>query len=286
MDSLARSSSRLPRSLHLADRKKALALPGLGLGLLRRVSTRAGGATDAGVSVPGAMLTATNLGARYGASRVLWNVDLHVLPGEIVTLLGPNGAGKTTFLHTVMGLVQMTSGHVFYGEDDIARRTPEARVADGIALCPEGRRIFAKMTVEENLRLGAGMKHQHTYDENAEYVFELFPALAGLRGKMAGFLSGGEQQMLAVGRALMSKPKLLLLDEPSLGLAPMIVRLIFELIQRLREQGVTILLVEQNVRMALQIADRGYVLEAGRLAMSGPAASLLSDDRVRRAYLG
>ncbi len=232
------------------------------------------------------MLTATNLGARYGASRVLWNVDLHVLPGEIVTLLGPNGAGKTTFLHTVMGLVQMTSGHVFYGEDDIARRTPEARVADGIALCPEGRRIFAKMTVEENLRLGAGMKHQHTYDENAEYVFELFPALAGLRGKMAGFLSGGEQQMLAVGRALMSKPKLLLLDEPSLGLAPMIVRLIFELIQRLREQGVTILLVEQNVRMALQIADRGYVINTGRIDLSGTADELRENTSVEEAYLG
>jgi branched-chain amino acid transport system ATP-binding protein len=286
LDSLARSSSRRPRFLRFADRKKALSLPGLGSELLRRVSTRAGGAADTGASVPGAMLTATNLGARYGASRVLWNVDLHVLPGEIVTLLGPNGAGKTTFLHTVMGLVQVTSGHVFYGEDDIARRTPEARVADGIALCPEGRRIFAKMTVEENLRLGAGMKHQHTYNENAEYVFELFPALEGLRGKMAGFLSGGEQQMLAVGRALMSKPKLLLLDEPSLGLAPMIVRVIFELIQRLREQGVTILLVEQNVRMALQIADRGYVINTGRIELSGTADELRENTSVEEAYLG
>jgi branched-chain amino acid transport system ATP-binding protein len=286
LDSLARFSSRLPRSLRLADGKKALSLPGLGSELLRRVSTRAAGAADAGEPVPGAMLTAAGLGARYGASRVLWNVDLHVQPGEIVTLLGANGAGKTTFLHTVMGLVQMTSGRVFYGEQDIARLTPEARVAGGIALCPEGRRIFAKMTVEENLRLGAGLKHQHTYDANSAYVFELFPALEGLQDKMAGLLSGGEQQMLAVGRALMSKPKLLLLDEPSLGLAPQIVKLIFELIQRLREQGVTILLVEQNVRMALQIADRGYVMNTGRIELSGTADELQENTSVEEAYLG
>jgi branched-chain amino acid transport system ATP-binding protein len=265
---------------------RALSLPARGAATLRRFSTRAGTGSGTDTSVPGAMLTAASLGARYGASRVLWNVDLHVQPGEIVTLLGANGAGKTTFLHTVMGLVQMTSGHVYYGERDIARQTPEARVAGGIALCPEGRRIFAKMTVEENLRLGAGLKHQHTYDENAAYVFELFPALEGLQDKMAGLLSGGEQQMLAVGRALMSKPKLLLLDEPSLGLAPKIVRLIFELIQRLREQGVTILLVEQNVRMALLIADRGYVINTGRIELSGTADELRENTSVEEAYLG
>ena len=232
------------------------------------------------------MLTATDLGARYGPSRVLWNVDLHVFPGEIVTLLGANGAGKTTFLHTVMGLVQMTSGRVFHGETDISRDTPEARVQSGIALCPEGRRIFAKMTVEENLRLGAGLQHQHSYEENESHIFELFPALKELRGKMAGFLSGGEQQMLAVGRALMSKPKLLLLDEPSLGLAPKIVQVIFELIERLREEGVTILLVEQNVRMALQVADRGYVLNTGRIELAGTADDLRENASIEDAYLG
>jgi branched-chain amino acid transport system ATP-binding protein len=254
--------------------------------MLKRFSSGRGAAADGEAAVPGAILTTAKLGARYGASRVLWSVDLHVLPGEIVTLLGANGAGKTTFLHTVMGLVQMTGGRVFHGEDDISRQTPEARVVGGIALCPEGRRIFTKMTVEENLRLGAGLNHQHNYDDNAEYVFELFPALQPLQAKLAGFLSGGEQQMLAVGRALMSRPKLLLLDEPSLGLAPMIVRVIFELIGRLREQGVTILLVEQNVRMALQIADRGYVINTGRVELSGSADELRENTSVEEAYLG
>jgi branched-chain amino acid transport system ATP-binding protein len=200
----------------------------------------------------GPLLEATDLGARYGSSRVLWDINLHVSPGEIVTLLGANGAGKTTFLTTVMGLVQMTSGRIVYDGNDISRRSPEARVGSGIALCPEGRRIFAKMTVEENLRLGAGLAHQQ----------------------------------LAVGRALMGRPKLLLLDEPSLGLAPRIVRLIFELIQRLRDDGVTVLLVEQNVRMALLIADRGYVINTGRIELSGTADELRESAEVEKAYLG
>ena len=170
--------------------------------------------------MPGALLTAANLGARYGSSKVLSDVDLHVHPGEIVTLLGANGAGKTTFLNTVMGLVQMTSGRVFYGENDISRQTPESRVGGGIALCPEGRRIFAKMTVEENLRLGAGMRYQHPTARTSSTCSNSSRSLRELRGRLAGLLSGGEQQMLAVGRALMSRPKLLLLDEPSLGLAP------------------------------------------------------------------
>jgi ABC-type branched-chain amino acid transport systems, ATPase component len=180
----------------------------------------------------------------------------------------------------------MTSGRVFYGENDIARQNPESRVGGGIALCPEGRRIFAKMTVEENLRLGAGMKYQRSYGESVEHVFDLFPVLRELRGQLAGLLSGGEQQMLAVGRGLMSRPKLLLLDEPSLGLAPKIVRLIFDLIVRLREQGVTILLVEQNVRMALQIADRGYVINTGRIELAGTADELRENASVEEAYLG
>jgi branched-chain amino acid transport system ATP-binding protein len=240
----------------------------------------------AGSPVEGALLVARDLGARYGASVVLRNIDLHVQPGEIVTLLGANGAGKTTFLHTVMGLVTMTSGQVYYDGREISRSSPESRVTGGLALCPEGRRIFARMTVEENLRLGAGLEHQKDYEEGRRYVFELFPVLERVRDRHAGFLSGGEQQQLAVARALMSKPKLLLLDEPSLGLAPVIVSAIFELVQRLRDDGVTILLVEQNVRAALEVADRGYVLNTGRLELSGDAHDLRESQSIEEAYLG
>jgi branched-chain amino acid transport system ATP-binding protein len=236
--------------------------------------------------VPGALLTAANVGARYGASVVLRGIDIHVQPGEIVTILGANGAGKTTFLGTVMGLVTMTGGRVFLEEQEVTRMSPEGRVNSGVALCPEGRRIFTRMTVEENLRLGAGLKHQREFAESCERVFELFPVLHTLRDRNAGLLSGGEQQQLAVARALMSKPKLLLLDEPSLGLAPMIVSIIFELIIRLREEGTTILLVEQNVRAALEVADRGYVLNAGNLELSGTAQELLESASIEEAYLG
>jgi branched-chain amino acid transport system ATP-binding protein len=236
--------------------------------------------------VPGALLTATNVGARYGPTVVLRGIDINVRPGEIVTILGANGAGKTTFLSTVMGLTTMTSGRVFLEEEDITGASPESRVNSGIALCPEGRRIFTRMTVEENLRLGAGLSHQKNFAENCDRVFQLFPVLHSLRERHAGFLSGGEQQQLAVARALMSEPKLLLLDEPSLGLAPVIVSVIFELIVRLRDEGTTILLVEQNVRSALQVADRGYVLNTGRLELSGSAQELRESTSVEEAYLG
>jgi branched-chain amino acid transport system ATP-binding protein len=259
------------------------------INLLRRDGRLFGSARHAEAaepSVPGALLATTGLGARYGASVVLRDVEIHVLPGEIVTLLGANGAGKTTFLGTVLGLVTMTGGHVFYDGADITRCSPEERVARGIALSPEGRRIFGKMTVEENLRLGAGVRHQADFDENRAYVFGLFPVLERLRGTAAGLLSGGEQQQLAVARALMSKPKLLLLDEPSLGLAPKIVATIFELIVHLRDEGVTILLVEQNVRLALDIADRGYVINTGRIELAGTADELRASASVEDAYLG
>jgi branched-chain amino acid transport system ATP-binding protein len=236
--------------------------------------------------VPGALLATTSLGARYGASVVLRSIDLHVMPGEIVTLLGANGAGKTTFLNTVMGLVTMTGGQVFYDGRDITRLSPEERVVCGIGLSPEGRRIFGRMTVEENLRLGAGLKFQEYLEESRERVWELFPVLERLRNTAAGLLSGGEQQQLAVARAVMSQPKLLLLDEPSLGLAPKVVATIFDLISRLRDEGVTILLVEQNVRLALDVADRGYVLNTGRIELTGSAAELRENASVEEAYLG
>jgi branched-chain amino acid transport system ATP-binding protein len=236
--------------------------------------------------VDGALLSACQLGARYGANLVLRDIDLHVMPGEIVALLGANGAGKTTFLSTVMGLVTMTGGRIFYGEQDITRLAPESRVNGGIALCPEGRRIFARMTVDENLRLGAGFRPHAEYEESLAYALELFPVLRRLQHTTAGLLSGGEQQQLAVARALMSKPKLLLLDEPSLGLAPAIVSRILELVLQLRSEGVTILLVEQNVRAALMIADRAYVLNTGRIELSGTAQALRESQSIEEAYLG
>jgi branched-chain amino acid transport system ATP-binding protein len=233
-----------------------------------------------------ALLATRRLGARYGSSIVLRDVDVHVRPGEIVALLGANGAGKTTFLNSVMGLVTLTGGQVFYDGKDITRMAPEERVNAGISISPEGRRVFGKLTVEENLRLGAGLKYQRQYAETRDYVCELFPTLHQLRDKKAGMLSGGEQQQLAVGRALMCKPRVLLLDEPSLGLAPKIVAKIFELIARLRDGGVTVLLVEQNVRLALDIADRGYVLNTGRVELEGSARELRESASVEEAYLG
>jgi branched-chain amino acid transport system ATP-binding protein len=245
---------------------------------------RGGEITEA--PVPDALLATTNVGARYGSSVVLRDIEVHVRPGEIVTLLGANGAGKTTFLKTVMGLVTMTGGHVFYDGADITRAAPEDRVNAGISISPEGRHIFGKLTVEENLRLGAGLKYQGEFPESRDYVFDLFPKLEQLRSTRAGMLSGGEQQQLAVGRALMSKPRLLLLDEPSLGLAPKIVATIFQMIARLRDEGVTILLVEQNVRLALDIADRGYVLNTGRIEVAGNARELRESTSVEEAYMG
>jgi branched-chain amino acid transport system ATP-binding protein len=234
----------------------------------------------------GASLSVKNLTATYGATAAIRDVSFDVMPGEIVTILGANGAGKTTSLNTVMGLVEKIGGQVFFEGEDITRLATEAIVDRGIALAPEGRRVFSKLTVHENLRLGAGLKGQSQFSERYDEVVELFPVLARKRDDFAGLLSGGEQQMLAIGRALMSGPRLLLLDEPSLGLAPIIVAEVFELIERLRARGITVVLVEQNVDRALKVADRGYVLGTGRMQLSGPAAELREGSAVEDAYLG
>ncbi len=233
------------------------------------------------------LLQIDNLTVNYGGIQALQDVSLTVQPGEVVTLIGANGAGKSTTLRAVSRLLRPRSGRILYDGHDISRRRPDQVVQLGIAQCPEGRRVLARQTVADNLLLGAYIRRDRaaiTADLDAQ--FATFPRLAERRTQPAGTLSGGEQQMLAIARALMSRPRLLLLDEPSLGLAPIIVREIFAIIRRLHETGVTILLVEQNANLALQNADRGYVLEAGRITISGPAADLLGDERVRRAYLG
>lgn len=221
----------------------------------------------------------------YGFVTALRAVSLEVHQGEIVALLGANGAGKTTTLRTISGLLHPYHGSVYFAGQDISGLRPHEVVAQGICHVPEGRRIFPRMSVVENLEMGAYLKGGAT-EEDLERVFSLFPVLAERRHQDGGTLSGGEQQMLAIGRALMSQPTLLLLDEPSMGLAPMVVESIFEIIGQIRSAGTTVLLVEQNAAQALQLADRGYVLENGSVVTEGPAAGLLSDERVRAAYLG
>jgi branched-chain amino acid transport system ATP-binding protein len=236
------------------------------------------------------MLKIRNLDAGYGKLRVLKNISLHVKGGEIVTMIGANGAGKTTLLHTVIGLIKPMRGEISFLGQSCTRTTVGRIVASGCALVPEGRQVFAPMSVEENLLLG-GYVLQKEQGRTAvlkelEHQYELFPILRERRRQLAGTLSGGEQQMLAMGRALMSKPKLVMMDEPSTGLAPLIVRDIFQIILRLREEGNTVLLIEQNAKAALGIADRGYVLEVGKIIVQGPAADLLANSDVQRAYLG
>jgi len=240
------------------------------------------------VAVPGAPLLAVeNLTIRYGRVQALEQVSLEVHPGEVVTLIGANGAGKSTTLRSISRIVPIHRGRIAFDARDISGARPSDVVRMGIAQVPEGRRMLARQSVVDNLLLGAYTRSDGAeIQADLERQFARFPRLAERRHQMAGTLSGGEQQMLAIARALMSRPRLLLLDEPSLGLAPLIVRAIFQIIRDLHEAGVTILLVEQNASLALQIADRAYVLEAGRLTISGPAAALLSDERVQRAYLG
>ena len=231
------------------------------------------------------MFEIVDLHVHFGGIHALKGVSLEVNDGEIVTLIGANGAGKTTTLRTASGLIKPTSGAIRIDGVDITKASAQDRVRQGLVQVPEGRRIFPQMTVLENLDLGAYLRRDNT-DADLERIYESFPVLADRRKQAAGTLSGGEQQMLAMGRALMSKPRILLLDEPSMGLAPLLVAEIFEIIKRVNETGTTVLLVEQNANMALQIADRGYVMETGTIVLSGPAAQLADTEDVKRAYLG
>jgi len=233
------------------------------------------------------MLKIENLNVFYGPIHALKGISLEVNEGEIVTLIGSNGAGKSTTLSAITGLVKSSSGSITFEGKNITNVPPHKIVKMGISLSPEGREVFPALTVEENLRLGAYTQaNSHEIKEGFERVYDLFPRLKERIHQTAGTLSGGEQQMLAIGRALMSQPKLLLLDEPSMGLAPNLVLLIFDLIESINKQGTTILLIEQNANMALSIADRAYVLETGRIAFSGDAVSLADDPRIKKAYLG
>ena len=236
------------------------------------------------------MLKIRNLQTFYGRIRVLDNVSLSVKTGEIVTLIGANGAGKSTMLNCISSLIPSKEGEILFQGQRINGQPPEAIVRLGICQVPEGRQIFQPLTVLENLELGAylrfGRRESSSIQQDLNMVFSLFPVLSERSDQVSGTLSGGEQQMLAIGRALMSRPKLLLLDEPSMGLAPRLVVDIFHTISRLRHEGLTILVVEQNARAALKIADRGYVLETGRVILQGSAAELLEDHDVKRAYLG
>lgn len=233
------------------------------------------------------MLEVKNLSISYGAIEAVKDISFTVNDGEIVSLIGANGAGKTTTLHTITGLVPAKSGSVMYNGVDLLKTHNNKIVTLGMAHIPEGRHVFTRMSVEENLEMGAfSLKDQSDLKKDLDMVYGLFPRLKERRNQKAGTLSGGEQQMLAMGRALMSHPKTILMDEPSMGLSPKLVKEIFSIIRKLHEQGITILLVEQNAKMALSIADRAYVLETGRITMEGDAKELLNNEQVRKAYLG
>ena len=232
------------------------------------------------------MLTISGLRSGYGKFEVLHNVSLAIEPGQIVALIGANGAGKTTLLKTISGLIRPTTGTIEFDGQAITRRPPHKIVGLGLSQVPEGRAILKRMTVLDNLRMGAFIRSDSEIDRDIDAVFHRFPALAERRDRMAGTLSGGEQQMLAIGRALVARPRLLLLDEPSLGLAPKFITRIFLTLRELQNEGKTILLVEQNARQALQVADRGYVMERGRIVLSGSGQELLNMPEVQQTYLG
>ena len=233
------------------------------------------------------MLKIEYLHVNYGGIQALRGISMEVPDGKIVTLIGANGAGKSTTLRTITGLVKAVSGSIQWDGEELLGKPIDKIVTTGIAMSPEGRRVFPDMTVLENLKIGAYLrKDKAEIEKDIQWVYSLFPRLEERSWQLAGTLSGGEQQMLAVGRALMSRPKLLLLDEPSLGLAPLVVQDIFTIIQEINRQGVTVLLIEQNANMALKIADLAYVLETGNITMSGTGAEMLADERVKEAYLG
>ena len=236
--------------------------------------------------MPQAMLELRQISTHYGAICAVNNVSLHVNQGEIVSLIGSNGAGKTTLLMTVCGNPRASSGSVWFEGENITNLSTHLIMRKGIAISPEGRRVFPDLTVAENLKMGGFFLDKAEIESGMEHVFKLFPRLQERASQRAGLMSGGEQQMLAIGRALMSKPRMLLLDEPTLGLAPLIIAQIFEIIKTIRSNGVTVFLVEQNANKALAIADRGYVLENGRVVLEDSGANLLVNPEVRKAYLG
>ena len=233
------------------------------------------------------MLEVKDLYVNYGAIEAIKGISFTVRPGEIVTLIGANGAGKTTTLHTISGLIKAKSGSITYNGTDLQKTDPSKMISLGIAHVPEGRHVFPEMTVEENLQMGAFIsKNKEETAATMQDVYEKFPRLRERRRQLAGTLSGGEQQMVAVGRALMGKPSIILMDEPSMGLSPLLVKEVFAIIKEIHAAGITVLLNEQNAKMALSIADRAYVLETGTISISGDAQELLKDERVKRAYLG
>lgn len=233
------------------------------------------------------MLKVENVEVYYGVIKAIKGVSFEVNKGEIIALIGSNGAGKTTILHTITGLISPKSGSIYLEGQDITKVPAHKIVSMGMAHVPEGRRIFQQLTVYENLQLGAFiMKDKKQIEKNLEYVYAHFPRLKERKNQIAGTLSGGEQQMLAMGRALMSNPKIILMDEPSMGLSPILVSEIFQIIKEVSEDGTTVLLVEQNAKKALSIADRAYVLETGKIALSGDAKELMNDESIKKAYLG
>ncbi|MDR0479823.1 MAG: ABC transporter ATP-binding protein [Burkholderiaceae bacterium] len=232
------------------------------------------------------MLKLEQVHTHYGAVEALAGVSIEVNRGEIVTLIGSNGAGKTTLMMTVCGGPQASAGRVLFEAQDITRKPTHEIMRLGMAIAPEGRRVFPSLTVVENLKMGGFFASREQIEASIEHVFRLFPRLQERAGQRAGTMSGGEQQMLAIGRALMNRPRLLLLDEPTLGLAPLVIAQIFDIIRTIRDEGVTVFLVEQNANKALHVADRGYVLENGRVVLADTAANLLTNDAIRRAYLG
>jgi branched-chain amino acid transport system ATP-binding protein len=233
------------------------------------------------------MLELSNVDASYGGFQALFGISMSVQAGEAVAVIGSNGAGKTTLLRVISGLLPATGGAMTMESTSLRDTAPHKIIETGIAHVPEGRRLFPRLSVENNLKIGAYIRPaRQKFDERLAFVYELFPRLKERRAQLAGTLSGGEQQMCAIGRALMSGPKLVLLDEPSMGLAPVIVAQVFDLVRRIRQEGYTVLIVEQNVRQVLKIADRAYLLEVGRIKASGPSGDLLASDEIRKAYMG